>query len=59
MKNDKYYLDNLSNKNVYYLSNNVVEDLGPLKNEKPHMINYKINYQLAIEEIKNSKNFMV
>ena len=51
MKNDKYYLDNLSNKNVYYLSNNVVEDLGPLK-MKPHMINYKINYQLAIEEIK-------
>ena len=52
MINDKYYLDNLSNQNVYYLSNNVVEDFNALKNEKPHMINYKINYQLAIEEIK-------
>lgn len=52
MKNDKYYLDNLSNQNVYYLSNNVVEDFNALKNEKPHMINYKINYRLAIREIK-------
>jgi hypothetical protein len=52
MKKDKYYLDNLSDKNVYYLSNNTSQDLGFLNKEKPHMINYKVKSQLAINEIK-------
>lgn len=52
MKKDKYYLDNLSDKNVYYLSNNTSQDLSFLNKEKPHMINYKVKSQLAINEIK-------
>ena len=58
MKDDKYYMDNLSNENIYYLSNNTSQDLSDLNNQKPHMINYRINSELAVREIEAIYKFL-